>query len=156
MKSIVRITQRLVSLFLVLIASGMMFLSSPAIAAATSSATTLSLVNITDENYQTEVIQSSKSKPVIVIVAPKFSYSSDIEKLKTEAEKFYGDKYKIVTGKTEENKWVSDNYVSSIVFPPPPTILGFKNSEFVGASLIDSDGITEAFDRIKEQLGKVS
>lgn len=155
MKSLVRITQRLVSLFLVLLASGMMFLSSPAIA-ATSSATTLSLVNITDENYQTEVIQSSKSKPVIVIVAPKISYSSDLEKLKTEAEKFYGDKYKIVTGKTEENKWVSDNYVSSIVFPPPPTILGFKNSEFVGASLIDSDGITEAFDRIKEQLGKVS
>ena len=155
MKSIVRITQRLVSLFLVLIASGMMFLSSPAIA-ATSSATTLSLVNITDENYQTEVIQSSKSKPVIVIVVPKNSYSSDLEKLKTEAEKFYGDKYKIVTGKTEENRWVSDNYVSSIVFPPPPTLLGFKNSEFVGASLIDSDGITEAFDRIKEQLGKVS
>ena len=155
MKSIVRITQRLVSLFLVLIASGMMFLSSPAIA-ATSSATTLSLVNITDENYQTEVIQSSKSKPVIVIVAPKNSYSSDLEKLKTEAENFYGDKYKIVTGKTEENRWVSENYVSSIVFPAPPTILGFKNSEFVGASLIDSDGITEAFDRIKEQLGKVS
>jgi ABC-type phosphate transport system auxiliary subunit len=155
MKSIVRITQRLVSLFLVLIASGMMFLSSPAIA-ATSSATTLSLVNITDENYQTEVIQSSKIKPVIVIVAPKNSDSSAIEKVKTEAENFYGDKYKIVTGTTEENKWVSDNYVSSIVFPPPPTILGFKNSEFVGASLIDSDGITEAFDRIKEQLGKVS
>lgn len=104
MKSIVRITQRLVSLFLVLVASSMMFLSSPAIA-ATSSATTLSLVNITDENYQTEVIQSSKSKPVIVIVAPKISYSSEyLEKLKTEAKKFYGDKYKILTGKTEENK----------------------------------------------------
>jgi len=155
MQSIVRITQRFVSLFLVLVASGMMFLSSPAIA-ATSSATTLSLVSVTDENYQTEVIQSSKSKPVIVIVAPKISSSSELEKLKTEAEKFYGDKYRIVTGKTEENKWVSDNYVSSIVFPPPPTILGFKNSEFVGASLIDSDGITAAFDRIKEQLGKVS
>ena len=155
MKSLVRITQRLVSLFLVLVASSMMFLSSPAIA-ATSLATTLSLVNITDKNYQTEVIQFSKSKPVIVIVAPKNSDSSDIEILKTEAERFYGDKYKIVTGKTEENRWVSDNYVSSIVFPPPPTILGFKNSEFVGASLIDSDGITQAFDRIKEQLGKVS
>jgi hypothetical protein len=42
------------------------------------------------------------------------------------------------------------------VFPPSPTILGFKNSEFVGGSWIDSDGIIEAFDRIKKQLGKVS
>ena len=42
------------------------------------------------------------------------------------------------------------------MFPPPPTILGFKNSEFVGGYWIGSDGITEAFDRIKEQLGKVS
>jgi hypothetical protein len=42
------------------------------------------------------------------------------------------------------------------VFPPPPTILGFKKSEFVGGSWIDSDGITEAFYRIKEQLSKVS
>jgi hypothetical protein len=130
MKNIARTTRQLMSLFLLLVASSMMFLSSPAIAAATSS---LAILN--DENYPTELIGSGNSKPVIGILASKdfnlaefeeleakleaksdqfyaeliepgnskpviaiLALGGDLPILKAKAEKFYGDKYKIVTG----------------------------------------------------------
>jgi hypothetical protein len=74
MKSIVRITQRLVSLFLVLVVSGMIFLSSPAMAAATLSVPTSSLVSLTEDLP----IQSNR-KPIEEIVienSQKFEFES--------------------------------------------------------------------------------
>lgn len=141
MKGIVKITQRLVSLFLVLVASSMIFLSSPAIAAATSS-----LVTVTDENFETEVIESGKSKPVIVILASEdcLLYQSEnyLVDAKAQAEKFYGDGYQIVVGKTENNNQIlrQTELVPTVPeFPPPPIILGSKNGKLTSGYAFQGD-----------------
>ncbi|MGI8504680.1 MAG: hypothetical protein ACR2LR_26645 [Hassallia sp.] len=65
MKSIAVIGKRLISVFLVMVVSSLMLLTSPAIAA--------NWVILNRENSQTEVLQSDK--PVVVILAPKDIYT---------------------------------------------------------------------------------
>lgn len=128
MKSIVRITQRLVSLFLVLIASGMMFLSSPAFAAT--------ITTLNQGNFETEVVNSDKPVVVILGLEQGFNYAgqnrdSVLEGLKSKAENFYGNYYKIVVGKAEENQSIYRPLLR--VYPPFPTVSVFENGQFVGS-----------------------
>lgn len=136
------------SLFLVLVASSMMFLSSPAVA-ATSSPTLL-----TPDNFETEVVKSNK--PVITILADKSSLEyqkTSLENLKSEAEKVFGDKYKIVVGTAEENSDNRELFVPiPLIFPPFATIVGFKNGERVLGRGFPADRPTGAFESVKDEL----
>ena len=128
MKNIVRITQRLVSLFLVLVASSMMFLSSPAFAAT--------ITTLNQENFQTEVVNSDKPVVVILGLEQGFNYAgqnrdSVLEGLKSKAENFYGNNYKIVVGKAEENQSIYRPLLR--VYPPFPTVSVFEKGQFVGS-----------------------
>ncbi|MCC5601689.1 hypothetical protein [Nostoc favosum] len=67
-ESITRITRRLMLAVLTLVASGMMLLSSPAIAAT--------ITTLNPENFQTEVLQSDK--PVVVVLVSRQILQNDI------------------------------------------------------------------------------
>lgn len=148
MKGITRITRRLMSLFLVLVVSSMMFLSSPAVA-ATSSVTLL-----TPDNFETEVENSDK--PVIVILASQVYLEENpnyLEETKSKAVKFFGDKYKIVTGKIEENGFVYSNVLAPRIYPPFPGIVGYKNGALTRGIYLTPNDPTQGFEFVKEQLG---
>jgi hypothetical protein len=142
-------------LFFVLVASSMMFLSSPAIAA------TSSVVTVTDENYQIEVIESSKSQPVIVILVGEDvveDMPTFLEDFRRQVEKLSGDKYKIITGTKQKNQtWVSDTIplerVNNRVF-----VFGFKDGELVTLSPVHSyvpdSYLTTAYKCVENQLEK--
>lgn len=151
MKHIIRITQRLMSLFLILVASSMMLFSSPAVA-ATSSLTLLTL--LTPYNFETEVAKSDK--PVIVVLAsiPTLEgYQTSLKKLKSDAENYFGDKYKVVVGDTEENEDNDELSVASPrIFPPFATIVGFKNGHKVTGAPFRPGNSTGAFEYVKGQL----
>ena len=149
MKGITRITQRLMLVFLALVAAITMFLSSPAVA-ATSSVTLL-----TPDNFETEVVKSDK--PVIVVLASRPTlegYQTSLENLKSEAEKFFGDKYKVVVGRDEENYYNNELSVPSPrIFPPFPTIVAFKNGQRVAGAFFRPGSSTSAFEYVKGELG---
>ena len=144
MKGITRITRRLMLMFLALIASSMMFLSPPAVAA------TSSLATLNSSNFETEVVKSDK--PVVVILALEDTlgaYQLSLEKLKSEAEKFYGDKYKIVVGKGEENREIFNPLLR--IYPPFPTGSIFKNGEQVVSSFdIFAKKLNDGFAYLKD------
>lgn len=146
MKGIARTARRLMLVFLALVASSMMFFSFPAVA-ATSSATLL-----TPDNFETEVVKSAK--PVIVILAPELVLKGDpnfLENLKTKAEQVYGDKYKVITGKNEENFEI-DNRVSPPGFPIPK-IAAYKSGFFEVGIPLGRDA-TQSFESVKTDLEK--
>ncbi|ARV57403.1 hypothetical protein BZZ01_01055 [Nostocales cyanobacterium HT-58-2] len=149
MKNISKIARRLMLVFMAFVASSMMFLSSPAVA-ATSSVTLL-----TPDNFETEVVKSDK--PVVVVLAsiPTLEgYNTSLEKLKSDAENYFGDKYKVVVGKAEEN---ADNYQlfvpSPLIYPPLSTIIGLKNGQRVTGAVFRPGNSTSAFEYVKGQLG---
>ena len=148
MKGITRITRRLISLFLVLVASSMMFLSSPVVAA------TSSLTLLTSDNFATEVAQSNK--PVIAILADKTTLdvnNTSLENLKLEAGKVFGDKYKIVVGTLEENYNNPEFFVPApLVFPPYATLVSFKNGKKVTARAFPTGRAKDAFEDVKNNL----
>ncbi|BAZ30126.1 hypothetical protein NIES4074_25820 [Cylindrospermum sp. NIES-4074] len=108
MKNIPKITRRLMLVFMAFVASSMMFLSSPAIA-ATSSATSrldidykdydlatspVTIVDLTPDNFETEVVKSTK--PVLVFILPELDSTKTQEALK-------GIKYVIDARLADEN-----------------------------------------------------
>ena len=128
MKGIVRIAQRLMSLLLVIIASSIMFLSSPAFAAT--------ITTLNQENFETEVVNSDKPVVVILGLEQGFNYDgqnrdSVLEGLKSKAENFYGNNYKIVVGKAEENQSIYRPLL--LVAPPFPTVSVFEKGELLGS-----------------------
>jgi hypothetical protein len=128
MKSIVGITQRLVSLFLVLVASGMMFLSSPGLAAT--------VTTLNQDNFETEVVNSDKPVVVILALEQGFNYAGQnrdlvLEGLKSKAENFYGNNYKIVVGEAEQNRSIYRPLLR--VYPSFPTVSVFEKGQFVGS-----------------------
>ena len=144
MKSIARITRRLISLFLVLVVSSIMFLPSPAIAA------TSSWITINSDNLETELLDSSES--AIVLLTSQESQVDVLEKLKPQTEKFYGDKYKYVSGTIEENRYLYNNVLVPPIYPPLPGILAFKNGEPLRGIFVNPNDPTPAFEFIKTQL----
>jgi len=149
MKYVARITRRLMSVFLVLVASSMMFLSFPAVAA------TLSSVTLTNENSETEVLKSDK--PVIVILSSKYTlegFEISLEELKSKAENFFGDKYKIAVGNIEDTLEISEKVPPTPrIFPPLSTVSVFKSREVIVSKILykpkDPTGLFEA---IKDSL----
>ena len=147
MKSITRILTRLVLVFLMLVASSMMFFSSPAVA-ATSSPTLLTL-----KNFETEVLASDK--PVIAILVPGLFLENQpnyLENLKTKAQQFYGDKYKVVTGKIEENPQII--YQVPPIGVSVPKIAAYEDGYLIGGAILALDDSTPSFEFLKTQLGK--
>jgi hypothetical protein len=133
------------SVFLVLVASSTLFFSSPAVA-ATSSVTLL-----TEDNFQTEVLKSDK--PVVVISAyePTLEQGgTSLEKLKSEAESYFGDKYKVVVGKAENSPFP---VITTRTYPPSAGITGFKNGKQEAFGIFyPRTSNTQAFENIKGQL----
>jgi hypothetical protein len=144
MKSIARITRRLMSLFLVLVASSIMFLPSPAIAAT-------SWITINPDNVETELLESSKSA-IVLLVSPDLPKSL-LEELEQKTEKFYGDGYKYVAGTIEENRSLYSYVIAPPIYPPLPGLLAVKNGEPIRGIFIDGNNPTPAFEYVKEQLG---
>lgn len=148
MKSIARITRRLMSLFLVLVASSIMFLPSPAIAA------TSSWITVNRDNVETELLESSESA-IVLLVSEAFP-KSVLEELKPKAEKFYGDKYKYVAGTVEENGFLYSNVLAPPIYPPLPGVLAFKNGQPTRGIFINPNDPTRAFEYVKEHLDAAS
>lgn len=102
------------------------------------------------DQFYAELIESGNSKPVIAILA----LGGDLPILKAKAEKFYGDKYKIVTGIIQEYM-----YLYSYLFDPmlvlPPGVFGSKNGEIRVGGLSNSDDPTQEFKSLKEALEKI-
>lgn len=115
MESVNRITRRLMLVVLMLVVSGMMFLSSPAIAA------TITTVN--RDNFEAEVLKSDK--PVVVILADDTGSLNN--ELVSKAEKSFGDKYKIVVGEIRENVQAYSRAIVPLIYPAPPAAVIFKN-----------------------------
>jgi hypothetical protein len=163
MKNTARITQRLVSLFLVFVASSMMFLPSPAIAA--TSWITLSNSDVDPSKLETELL--NYSEPTIVFLTPKDTSRDSpdcLEKVKSHIEKFYGDKYKYVTGVIEENEFLYRTHVPNslrwIRSTPLPAIVPVKNRHILLGSLVDSTlparSLEPVLEKVKEQLDETS
>ncbi|QLE48579.1 hypothetical protein FD724_10945 [Nostoc sp. C057] len=139
MESVNRITRRLMLVVLMLVVSGMMFLSSPAIAA------TITTVN--RENFETEVLKSDK--PVVVILANDAASLNN--ELVSKAEKSFGDKYKIVVGKIEENGQAYSGIAGPRIYPPLPGAVIFKNGNIPTPGFVfNVNDPTSSFEDIKE------
>ena len=116
-----------------------MFLSSPAMA------DTLCWVTVTNENFETEVIEASKNKPVIVILGSEPNSEervSDFYLIETQAkaQKFYGNGYKVIVGRVEKNGQIYDrtNIIRVESYSTPPIILGAKNGKLtIGSLFVD-------------------
>ena len=92
MKNLTKITRRLMLAFMAFVISSTMFLSSPAVAATVTSRFTQNItdynlatspvkfVNLTPDNYETEVLKSDK--PVFVALLPGLDSTKDEEELK--------------------------------------------------------------------------
>ena len=135
MKSIVRITRRLMSLFLVLVASSIMFLPSPAIA-ATSSWT------IVNSNNLGELLNSTES--AIVLLVSKRERRYFVEELKEGVEKYFGDKYKYVGGAIEENSFLYRNSVGRPAYLNSPALVAVKNGVSIKGIFIDPNDLRNA------------
>ncbi|MFS0518149.1 hypothetical protein ACEYW6_26005 [Nostoc sp. UIC 10607] len=141
MESVNRITQRLMLVVLMLVVSGMMFLSSPAIAA------TITTVN--RDNFEAEVLKSDK--PVVVIMA--FDPALLNNELVSKAEKSFGDKYKIVVGRIEDNGQAYSRVIAPLIYPPFPGAVIYKNGEIPTPGFaVNVNDPTSSFEGIKERF----
>ncbi|MCV3213541.1 hypothetical protein OGM63_08385 [Plectonema radiosum NIES-515] len=122
MKGITGIGKRLISMFLVMVVSSLMLLTSPAIAANS--------VILNQENAKTEVLQSDK--PVVLILVSKYTleiFKTSLEDLKSKAEKVFDDKYKIAIGYWEDGLEISYGIPNLLKFPPATAVTVFKSGE---------------------------
>lgn len=94
MKGLVKIQQVLVSLFLILVATSTIFLSSPAIADTSDSVGSLS-------DYF-KLRWSDNIIPVVIVTQGKEPLSTYREKIKPEAVKIFGDKYRVFSGNCKD------------------------------------------------------
>ncbi|GAX43395.1 hypothetical protein NIES4075_44080 [Tolypothrix sp. NIES-4075] len=146
MKSIAVIGKRLISVFLVMLVSSLMFFASPAIAANS--------VILNRENSQTEVLQSNK--PVVLISVSKNtlqSYGSSLEDLKSKAEKVFDDKYKIAIGYWEDNLEISYRIPVPRIYPTPTAVTVFQSGEIKDAGFIlNPEQTTEVLQGLKSRF----
>jgi gamma-glutamylcysteine synthetase len=99
-KSITGIARQLISLLLVMVVS-LTLLTSPALAANS--------VILTNDNYEDVVLRAEK--PVIVVLAAKSAledfFGTSLEDLKTKADDYFDDKFKVAVGNIEESLEIS-------------------------------------------------
>lgn len=120
-----------------------MFLPSSAIADT-------SWITVNRGNVETELLDSNE--PAIVFLTSD-KYSPDfLEKLKPQIEKFYGDKYKYVTGVVEENGFLYGNVLAPTTYPPLPGLLAVKNGNPLRGFVIDPYNPTPALEYVKYEL----
>ncbi|MEG4506691.1 hypothetical protein QUA81_18430 [Microcoleus sp. F6_B4] len=120
-----------------------MLLPSPAIAATSSWITV-------NHNNETELLQSRE--PAIVLLVSKDFPQPLAEDLKSKTEKFYGDKYKYVTGTVEENGFLYSQVLAPRVYPPFPGLLAVTNGNPTRGVYVNPNDPTQAFEFVKEQL----
>ncbi|AFZ28036.1 hypothetical protein Cylst_6064 [Cylindrospermum stagnale PCC 7417] len=141
------IGKKLISGFLALVVSSLMFLASPAIAATSSDVATL-----TPENFETEVVQSDK--PVVVILisdTTREAFEVSLDKLKSEAQTTFGDNYKIVLGTVEANPETYYQTPVPRIYPPISTATIYeKGTKVASGFFINPNDPKQAFESIKE------
>jgi hypothetical protein len=73
--------------------------------------------------------------------------------LKTKADDYFDDKFKVVVGNLEEGLEISYRVPSPRIFPPPSTISVFENGELSALKiLLNPKEPTAAFELIKDDL----
>ncbi len=145
-KSLTGIGRQLISLLLVLVVS-LTLLTAPAIAANS--------VILTNDNYEDVVLKAEK--PVIVVLASKSAleefFGTSLEELKTKADDYFDDKFKVVVGNSDEELEISYRVPTPRIFPPPSTISVFENGELSALKiLLNPKNPTAAFELIKDDL----
>lgn len=140
------IGKQLITGFLVLVVSSLMFLASPAIAATSSTVPT-----ITSENFETEVLKSDK--PVVVILVSEIArdfYPIPLDKVTSEAQNTFGDGYKIVLGTVEANGRAYGSIPTPLIFPPISTVSIYENGkQSKYGYFTEADSATKAFQSLK-------
>ncbi|MEH1939578.1 MAG: hypothetical protein V7L01_05060 [Nostoc sp.] len=144
---ITKIAQRLMVVLVSLFISGMMLLSSPAIAAT--------ITTLNPGNFETEVIKSSK--PTVVILTSSIVVDDNpnaLEETKKKAESFFGDKYKIAVGIAEQNREAYSRSPLPLIFPPVSTVSIYEkgDSNTRGAFFPIGSDPTRAFESAKDQF----
>jgi hypothetical protein len=145
-KSITGIGRQLISLLLVMVVS-LTLLTAPAIAANS--------VILTNDNYESLVLKAEK--PVIVVLASKSAleefFGTSLEELKTKADDYFDDKFKVAVGNIEEGLEISYRVPTPRIFPPASTISVFENGELSALKvLLNPKDPTAAFELIKDDL----
>jgi hypothetical protein len=148
MKSIAVMGRRLISTFLMMVASSFLFLTFPAIAAT-------SVVTYTPANFEAEVLKSDK--PVIVIPLPINGdlirdYDIPVEEFKAAVQKIGGDKYKIAIGDARYDGKLNLYYPLPLSLPQPIPFLIFEKGELKQPRFTFGFNTTQLVDRIKNQL----
>jgi hypothetical protein len=146
LKSFSGIGRQLISLLLLMVVS-LTLLTSPALAANS--------VILTNDNYEDVVLRAEK--PVVVVLASKTTlkdfFGTSLEELKTKADDYFDDTFKVAIGNVEEGLEISYRVPSPRIFPPASTISVFKNGELSALKiLLNPKEPTTAFELIKDDL----
>ncbi|WP_013324448.1 hypothetical protein [Gloeothece verrucosa] len=142
MKSIAKIGRRLISVFLVVFVSTLMFLTSPALAA--------NWITVNPDNIESEVLNSDKTT-VVLLVSDIYPDAENVKaKLKSEVEKTYGDKYQLAVGSVEQNGFLYGSVIAPRVYPPFPGITVVKNGYPLRGIFILPDDPSQAFNAIND------
>lgn len=124
-----------------------MFLASPAIAATSSNVAIL-----TPENFETEVVKSDK--PVVVILISETTREMlkvSLDKVKSEAQTTFGDKYKIVLGTVEANPETYYQTPVPRIYPPISTASIYeKGTKIASGFFMNPNDPKQEFESIKE------
>ncbi|MBD2680620.1 MULTISPECIES: hypothetical protein [Nostoc] len=143
MNSIAKIGRSLISVFLVVLVSTLMFFTSPAMAA--------NWTTVNRENVETELLDSDKTT-VVLLVSKAFPEDAKTQ-LKSAVEKTYGDKYKLAVGSIEENAFIYNNILAPRIYPPLPGITTVINGSVLQGIFIDPNDPSPAFKFVNNQLG---
>ncbi|MDZ8064730.1 MAG: hypothetical protein RMY64_03685 [Nostoc sp. DedQUE08] len=144
MKTITKIGRRLISVFLVVVVSTLMFLTSPAMAAT--------WVTVNPDNLESQVLVSDKIT-VVVLVSNKSPDAENVKaKLKLEVEKAYGDKYKLAVGSVEENGFLYRSVIAPPIYPPLPGITVVKDGYPLRGIFINPNDPSGAFNVINDAI----
>ncbi|MDZ8105779.1 MAG: hypothetical protein RM338_09195 [Nostoc sp. DedQUE12a] len=143
MNSIAKIGRSLISVFLVVFVSTLMFFTSPAIAA--------NWTTVNDENVESELLGSDKT--TVVLLVSKQLPEDAKTKLKSAVENTYADKYKLALGSVEENRFIYREIIAPPVYPPLPGITTVINGSLLRGVFIDPNEPSPAFKFVNNQLG---
>jgi len=142
MNSIAKIGRSLISVFLVVFVSTLMFFTSPAMAA--------NWTTVSQENLESELFNSDKTT-VVLLVSDAFPEDAKT-KLKSAVENTYGDKYKLALGSIEKNRSLYSQIIVPPVYPPLPGITAVKNGTPLRGVFINASDPSPSFDYINGQL----
>ncbi|ACK70971.1 hypothetical protein PCC7424_2555 [Gloeothece citriformis PCC 7424] len=144
MKSIAKIGRKLISVFLVVVVSTLMFLTSPALAA--------NWITVNTDNLESEVLNSDKTT-VVLLVSNIYPDAENVKaKLKSEVEKTYGDKYQLAVGSVEENGFLYTSILAPRIYPPYPGITVVKNGDPLRGIFIAPTDPSQAFEFINDVI----